>query len=134
MTRMLRTLHAPRPAETGSILVEALLAIAIVGISLGAFFQSVGAAAGRDHGLADRQLAMLVAESTLASVGDAIAIAPGRSRGTDHGFDWQVDVTLVAAGDSLAGRPARVDVTVTAADARDHVLARLSTLRLLADG
>jgi type II secretory pathway pseudopilin PulG len=134
MTRTLQNLRAPCPAETGSILVETLVAIAIVGISLGAFFQSVSGAADRDHSLADRQLALLVAESTLASVGDAIAIAPGRSRGTDHGFDWQVDVTPVAAGDSLAGRPTRVDVSVTAAAAPDHVLARLSTLRLLSDG
>lgn len=133
MTSIMPNGKAPRLAETGSILVETLLAIAIVGISLGGFFQSVTGAASRDHSLADRQLAMLVAESTLASVGDAIAIAPGRSRGTDHGFDWQVDITPVAARDSLAGRPTRVDVTVAAAAAPDHVLARLSTLRLLSD-
>lgn len=134
MTTLLRTPRSPRPAETGSILVETLVAIAIVGLSLGAFFKSVSGAVDRDHGLADRQLAMLVAESTLASVGDAIAIAPGRSRGTDHGFDWQIDITPIATNDSLAGRPTRVEVSVTSATAPDHVLARLSTLRLLSDG
>lgn len=111
--------------ETGSVLVEALVAVLIIAAMSGLWFETLarGARAGRSAD--DRRLAMLVAQSQLATVGVVSAIAPGTTSGSDAGLDWRIAVSR--AGDAGAGVQ-RVGVDVTGP--QGDVLARLQTLRI----
>lgn len=114
-----------RHAETGAVLVEALIAILIVAAMAGLWFETVAGNARQQQALADRRLAMLVARSQLATVGVLSAIAPGETTGSDAGFDWKITIE----GGGEAPRGARlVTVTVTRPDRGQ--LASLTSLRL----
>lgn len=99
-----------RGAETGAVVVEALVAVLIIAAMAGLWFDTIVQGARQQHGLADRRLAMLVVESQAATVG--IIGATGERRGSDAGMDWQIDVEPFAqAGAGIeklrvsAGRP-----------------------------
>lgn len=115
----------PAQRETGSVLVEALVAVAIVATMSGLWFETLSSGALRQRTSADRRTALLVARSQLATVGVFNALAPGESQGSDAGFSWQIAIEPDA--DTGPG----VDlVTIVVARPGGAPLARLQTLRL----
>lgn len=87
----------PPPAETGAVLVEALVAVLIVATMAGVWFGTVNDNARAQLGLADRRTAMLVAQSQLATVGVLGAIAPGERVGSDAGMNYVITITPATA-------------------------------------
>ncbi len=115
-----------RAHEAGSVLVEALVALAIVAVTLTVACQAVGQGARRTAAVETSRLAMLEARSRLEEVGADIPLAPGESSGQDVGLLWRVVVTPAQGSGAANGR--LMDVVVTAErDGREA--ARLHSLR-----
>ncbi|HEX8232264.1 MAG TPA: hypothetical protein VF559_02820 [Caulobacteraceae bacterium] len=117
--------------ETGSVLIEALVALAIVAMLMGVTYQAVGGSAVRARGAEARRAAVLVAQSALSGVGSATPLTPGRNSGIDGDMVWQVDVAPYRTGfaGSTAGALYAVSATVRRRD-DPRVLAALQTLRV----
>jgi hypothetical protein len=98
-----------------------MVAVLIIAGMAGLWFQTVSETARAQRGLADRRLAMLVAQSQIATVGVLGDIAPGVRTGSDAGMAYAI--TISPAGDGLS----RVAVAVNGADGAP--LARLETLK-----
>jgi len=118
--------------DSGSILVDAVVASAIIAITLGATFEVLGSVRHRQGQMDDRREALLVARSEMAAVGSEIALAPGRSEGLAGDYVWRVEVTPYAQPGpaSKAGDLALVRVSVSLRQDKTE-LTRLSTLRLM---
>ena len=114
-----------RGHETGAVLVEALVAALIVAAMAGVWFDTLARGARAQRSADDRRLAMLVAQSQLATVGVIGAVAPGSSSGQDGDFRWTIAITPNAE----AGNDINL-VTVTVARIGGTELARLQTLRV----
>ena len=110
--------------ETGSVLIEALVAVLIVAAMAGLWFETVSSGAGRQRNADDRRTAMLVAQSQLATVGVLRPVVPGETSGSDGSMAWRIAVDPHAE----AG-PAVYRVRVTVGSASGRTLARLETLR-----
>lgn len=116
-----------RRCETGSVLIEAMIASLIVAATVGGAMQVIGGGASRTAAFADRQRAMLVAQSQLAGANLAVALDGTRTSGIDGDLAWTLIVTPAPgyAPEAMAA------VTVRVTTARGGpVLATLSTLRL----
>lgn len=111
--------------ESGSVLVEALVAVLIVAAMAGLWFQTLGQGARQQRHLADRRTAMLVAQSQMATVGVITAIAPGETTGSDAGMDWRITVDPWRDGGEGIEK-----VTVSAGRPAGRELATLQSLRL----
>lgn len=103
----------PNPSERGSILIEVLVALAVVTIILGAVYQAVGQSALQSRAAEAKRRALMVAESQIAAVGSVIPAQPGRTRGLSSDLAWQVDIAPLPAATSSAGRLLNVTVRVT---------------------
>ncbi len=107
-------------------MVEALLAAAIVAGVAGAFYQLIASDARVAAGMADRRMALLVAQSALdlASVDSA-----GIARGESAGYRWQARRDPYRAGGWVTGglRIDRIEVRVS----RPGAAAPLVTLSTL---
>jgi len=100
-------------AEEGSILVETMIAAAIVAMILGAALQTIGINARGARLAQEHRLAALVAQSRLASVGGEIPLLPGRYEGREGALAWAVEISpYERAVASRAGQPMRVAVAV----------------------
>jgi type II secretory pathway pseudopilin PulG len=127
--------HLLRPVEargrcaddTGSILVEALVAIAIVAMMLAAGYSVIGASALRARAAETARTAGLIAQSQMSAVGATIPLEPGDTDGVEGGFTWNVAIDEDPAEASTTGRLLRVTVTVRTERAER---ARLTSLRL----
>ncbi len=122
-----------RPS-TGFTLIEVLVALAVLALVFALAYRAP--ASGFDWlDRGDReQTAVLLARSTLARVGQDIALEDGETRGrTSDGFTWVVekapygDSSLVHAG-QLVGHQVQVTVSWTGRYRRHSV--RLTTVRL----
>lgn len=115
--------------ERGAIVIEAMIAAAIVAAMCGAAFEAVQATSRTSRALEARREAMMVAQSTLATVGVEIPVVPGATDGISGSLQWRVDIQPAddGGGPSAAGSLDKVTVTV-----RDDKapLAVLRTLRL----
>ena len=92
------------------MLVEAIVAVAIMATVSAVACRAVGDGAHRAAAVDRARLARLEARSRLDEVGADIALAPGVSAGRDAGFDWRVEIT--AAEGSAAENGRLMDVTV----------------------
>lgn len=111
--------------DSGSALVEALIAAAIVMLSLSTMYQAVVDGIRRVHAGENRSTALLVAQSELAAVGSLIPANPGRTNGTEGPYAWSVDVRNADEGGRL------VAVTVSVGEQQGPApLVTLRTLRL----
>lgn len=115
-----------RPGEAGSALVEAMVAAAILAVTLGVAARAVGDGARRTAAAERSRLAMLEARSRLAEVGADIALAPGVSSGEDGALGWRV--LIAPASEESGGRLLDVRVGVSAGGGREIV--QLHSLRL----
>jgi general secretion pathway protein I len=118
-------------AEAGSILIEALIAIAILSMVLAAAYNLIGASALRAKAAESARTAGLIAQSQLAAVGPVIPLSPGETTGLQDGYSWRVAIDETASAPSATGRLMRVTVTVGSQGARR---VRISTLRLAPAG
>lgn len=119
-----------RDTENGSIVIEAMIAAAVVAAMLGASFEAIQSTAGQSRKIEARREAMLVAQSALATVGTEVPVVPGSTDGMSGALLWRVDITPTeASGDSSVGALDLVTVTVRTPEA-PAPLATLRTLRL----
>ncbi|MFB0874333.1 MULTISPECIES: hypothetical protein [unclassified Sphingobium] len=112
--------------ERGSILVETLIATAILAMILAAAFQTLHDSARRARRVSDQRIALLIAQSRLAEYPLNRPAARGSRSGSDQGFLWRVDVVPADGGD----RQTTVQVAVSITSPRDPSLrVRLDSLR-----
>ena len=97
--------------QNGSALVEALIAAAVVLVSLSAMYQALLDGAARVEASASRGVALLIARSQLAKVGSAIPATSGQVSGNEGDYHWVVDVQPLDSENSTSA-PALVEATV----------------------
>jgi len=113
------------PAETGAVLVETLVAVLIVAAMAGLWFDTLAQGIRQQQALADRRIALLVAQSRLATVGVLTTDSAGEDRGSDAGMNWQISrEPFPQAGQGID------KVEVTAGRPGGDALASLQSLRL----
>ncbi len=95
------------------MLVEAIVAVAIMTSVLAVACRTVGDSAHRVAAVDRARLARLEARSRLDEVGADIALAPGVSGGRDAGFDWRVEITPAEGVAAANGRLMDVSVDVS---------------------
>ena len=124
-----------RRRSAGFTLVEVLVALAIVGLALGAVAATFGNSLTAHETAADAEAALAVAEEQLALA--AASPRPGITRGTFAGrFAWQTNIAPYDDGDKAADPTHllpvlyRVGVSVAWRDGRRGREVALSTLRL----
>ncbi|HEY1709339.1 MAG TPA: type II secretion system protein [Rhizomicrobium sp.] len=100
------------------------MASAIVAMAVLAMLQSITASALSARGIADRRLALLVAQSQLAAAGYLTPL-DGQSTGSDGIYQWRVTATPQDGG------LVRVDVVV--GNGKPQALVSLSTLKFAKD-
>lgn len=110
--------------ERGSILVETLIATAILAMILAAMFQTVQDSARRARRVADQRIATMIAQSRLAEYPLNRPPAMGSRGGEELGYRWRVEM---APADQARGVVALV-VTV-ASRAEPAVRVQLASLR-----
>ena len=116
--------------DQGSVLVETLVATAIVSLMTAALFSALGEAASRSRELEARRLALMTARSVLAVGMTGNASGAGRVTGVDGAFAWELTAAPAAGGaPSASGGLVRLEVRVRDRTSGDP-LARLATLRL----
>ena len=118
--------------EHGSVLIEAMVAAAIVALMLGALYRSIADSAMRENLLAQKRGAVLVAQSELDAVGSIVPLSPGVSGGVDGNYVWHVDVEPYAAGQGAGSAGNLWSVVVTVRSREGTV--NLVTLKSLALG
>jgi hypothetical protein len=116
----------PRPREEGFALMDALLAVAILGVILGMFVETVQSTAMARRHAADSRHAILVAQSRLALAIESDGLPPS---GRDGTLAWTSSVSRYPGTENSQGLE---QVTVRVTDgASGRILASLSTLRLV---
>ncbi len=114
------------PEEQGFALMDALVALAILGVILGMFVETVQSTAQARRHAADSRQAILVAQSRLALAVESDGLPPS---GRDGAFQWSSSVARYPGSDNSQGLE---QVSVRVADAASgRVIATLSTLRLV---
>lgn len=117
--------------ERGALVVEAMVAIAVLAMVLAAGYAAVGQSALRAQAAEAGRTAMLIARSQLDAVGAETPLAVGEADGAEQGFRWRVRIDDEPSASSATGELVRVTVTVR--DARAE-RARLTTLKLAPGG
>jgi len=118
--------------ESGSVLIEAMVAAAIIALMLGAMYGSIGDTAMRERVVAQKRVALLIAQSEMDAVGSILPLAPGATGGVEGAYTWRVDIQpySVSQGTGTAGPLFQVTVSVRA----NGENVSLVTLRSLALG
>ena len=116
--------------DGGTVFIDTLVAAAIVALALGMLYRVVGASAHRSVALADRRMALLIAQSELANVGAEIAAAPGTTEGIQGPFAWRVEIAPDPATSAASNTGRLMSVTVSVARRGEPALVSLRTLRL----
>jgi type II secretion system protein I len=100
--------------DRGAVFVEALVAAAIVAMILAATLRVISDGAAGQRMMEDRRMALLVAQSELATVGADIPVEPGDSAGFAGNLVWRVDISPyeAAGGSNSAGALMKVRVSV----------------------
>ena len=122
-----------RQRTSGFTLIEALVAFAILGLSLAVLFRSMSTGLTNEQVASGATARLLAGRSVLERVGIEIPLEQGITEGAlDTGDDWILTLTRIA-GESpepdgpLAAVLFRVDLTLTGTDGRSL---HLSTFKL----
>jgi hypothetical protein len=118
--------------DSGSVLIEAMVAAAIVALMLGAMYGSIGDTAMREKVVAQKRMALLIAQSELDAVGSILPLSPGATGGVDGAYTWRVDIQPYSASQGAGTSGPLYEVTVSVRASGDNV--SLATLRSLALG
>ena len=113
----------------GFTLLEALVAMAILGLVLAAALPLMAGGLRRQADAPKVVLALAQAENLLAGAGVATPLVVGRRQGVFQGLDWQLTVAPVPAMHNEA-RLAAFRVTAEVAHPRGAARVRLSTIKL----
>ena len=120
-------------AADGFILLEILIAVAILAIVSGFAVEALSGGLDRLGATRAEQNAVSLAQATLARVGHDIPLRDGQTRGTEgRGLRWQLDITPYGDSDQPSwGQLAahRVVVTVFWIGVRHEQQTRLTSLR-----
>ncbi|MEH0196559.1 hypothetical protein V7S57_13490 [Caulobacter sp. CCNWLY153] len=121
---------ATRRSEDGSVLIEALIAAALVAMILLATFQVLSDSARRRERVLAQRDAVAIARARLEAVGSALPLTPGRIEGVEGGYHWSLVITP-CSGDvrSRAGELRCATVTVRKPD-QTAPLVSLTTRRV----
>lgn len=117
--------------DRGSLLIEAVVAVAVLALVLAAGYAAVGSSALRAEAAETGRTAMLIARSQMDAVGAETPLAAGETEGAEQGFRWTVRIDDEPSAPSATGELVRV--TVTVGDGRAE-RARLTTLKLVPGG
>jgi hypothetical protein len=101
-----------RDREAGSVVIEAMVAVAIIAVMLGATYQAVGQSNVRVRSAEASRTAALIAHSRLAAVGSDIPLEPGETTGAEGDFLWRVRVAAAPEAASDMGRLMSVTAAV----------------------
>jgi|HubBroStandDraft_6_1064221.scaffolds.fasta_scaffold377155_2 hypothetical protein len=117
--------------ERGSVLIEAMVASTIVALMLAAMYSSIADSSMRSQLVAEKRMALMIAQSEMDSVGSILPLAPGTSGGVEGQYSWRVDIAPYPTpqGASGAGPLYQVTVSIRASD-RTAALVTLRTLAL----
>ncbi len=100
--------------RAGSVLVEALVATAIVALVLVGVLRAIEDSLMRHRAVETRRTALMIARSKLAEIGFSIPLSEGALTGEEGGYVWRTSVRPCPGevADSTAGRLYCVDVDV----------------------
>ncbi|HEX2817817.1 MAG TPA: hypothetical protein VHN39_15600 [Phenylobacterium sp.] len=112
-------------SQSGSVLVEAMVAVAVIAMMLTVTYRAVGESVLRARAAEASRTAGLIAQSRLAMVGAEIPLRPGDTTGVDTGFTWRVLIEPAAQDRSAMGEL----LSVTASVRRPAGAADLAVLR-----
>jgi type II secretory pathway pseudopilin PulG len=124
-----------RRSEAGSLLVEAIIAAGIVAMMMAALYTSIAGSAARQQMVSDRRLALLVARSAIATVGEETPATVSTTTGVNGDYGWRIDIAPYG-GDltpSAAG-PLGVITVQVFKGGQGRSLATLRTLRVMPSG
>lgn len=125
---MTRAAGRPDP-EAGSVLVEAMVAVAIIAMMLAVTYRAVGESVLRARAAEAGRTAALIAQSRLAMVGAEIPLRPGETAGVDGEFVWRVRIEAAPAEASVMGPLLSVTASVRRrADVADRAVLRSERL------
>jgi hypothetical protein len=119
----------PEKQDAGSVLIESVMAAAIIAMILGTGFKAIGTSLNRSRTLEDQQRALLVAQSQLALLGPVIPANYGQKNGVDQGLRFEVKIDPYT-NDTTAGSETRL-VQVTVEVFKGDPAKRLAQLRSL---
>ncbi len=119
---------APNREDAGFLMVEALIALAIVALMAGVVFETVwqmGQTAARGG---QQREAILLARSVMAAASVDTPAPAIAASGRDGGLDWTI--SSAAYGESGSGRPLRELHVIVREAGAGTVLARLDSLKV----
>ncbi|MEI9997327.1 MAG: type II secretion system protein [Rhizomicrobium sp.] len=120
-----------RDGEAGFTLIEALVALAIVGLSTAVLFKVISDNLDRAHRARDETLAMARVQSLLTQA-QAGTPAPGVSDGRfADGFSWRVQVEPYVVGANWPVQAVTIAATVSWREAGETEHRTLATLRVI---
>lgn len=119
----MRAFSSIRRGDTGSVLVEAMVAVAVIAMMLAVTYRTVGESVLRARAAEASRVAGMIAQSRLAMVGAEIPLTLGESTGVDGDFIWRVQIEPAPQEASAMGALLSVAVSVRRhADAADRVV------------
>ena len=117
--------------ERGFALIETLVAVAVIAVMMGLFYQMVASDARVTAAVRARRQAALLAQSVLDQAGSPAAALSPVMRGESDGLAWRIERAPYRDG-AQSSRAALERIVVTVAGANDgKQLLRLDTLRLV---
>jgi hypothetical protein len=120
-----------REREDGSVLIEAMIASAIVAMMLVVMYKSVSQSVTGAHLVAEKRQALLVAQSELDAVGSVLPLKAGSVSGSEGSYIWQLDIVPFRTPDGPSKSGPLYQVTVSV---RGHAggveLIKLHTLQI----
>jgi Tfp pilus assembly protein PilV len=101
-----------RNRQAGSVVIEAMVAVAIIAVMLTATYQALGQSTVRARAAEASRMAALIASSRLALVGADIPLEPGEASGAEGDFVWRVRIVPAPGAASDSGRLMSVTASV----------------------
>jgi general secretion pathway protein I len=98
--------------EQGSVLVEAMVAVAVIAMMLAVTYRAVGDSVLRSRAAEASRTAMMIAQSRLATVGSEIPLEPGETTGVDGDFAWRIRIAPETEDPSTMGHLLSVTASV----------------------
>jgi Tfp pilus assembly protein PilV len=119
------------PSDSGSVLIETVIAAAILAMILGTGLAAIGNTLNRSRILEDQQKALLVAQSQLSLFGPSVRANDGRANGVDGILSWEINVEPYTNTKALGNDTALLLITIEVFKENPHQrLVQLRTLRI----
>ena len=95
--------RAGRYRDSGSVLVEAIVAVAVIAMMLAVTYRAVGESVVRSRAAEASRTAVMIAQSHMDLVGAEIPLTPGETTGVDGDFAWRIQILPAEADTSSMG-------------------------------